>query len=38
MGLGYVAGTQQVRRKTMLYEELIQRPRLQGIVGFYSCT
>ena len=24
---------QRVRRKTMQYEELIQRPRLQGIVG-----
>ena len=31
-GLGKVAGKQQVRRKTMQYEELIQRPRLQGIV------
>ena len=31
-GLGNVAGKQQERSKTMKYEELIQRPRFQGIV------
>ena len=32
LGVGYVAGVQQVRTETMQDKELIQRPRLQGIV------